>query len=538
MLSLVSLRASLRRHAELQRERVLRNPLVHALTTLVVLLGVFLRARGYLFQRHGFWLDEAAWAVLLMTKPLVTLLIRPIGFMSLSKLLGVLLGPSEVVLRGISWVSGTLTVLLAPALSRRLFRAPMARLLFVAVIALHPGAIDLSKEFKPYAASLCGHLVLLLCVLRYLDTQRAKDLAIALVAAFVANMFAQDLVMAYPGMFLALGWDSLGRNRGRLPWIVAGALGLVLVLFAQYWFIWKHIESDAPSYWGHKYNVFYVDDSGQSRFGWLLSRYGEQAEFPVLRHKSWDASSFISRRGLGQLAAVETVIWCVLHVAGLGVLALRRRFREATLLLMPFATITFMNALGQWPLGPFRTNLFLLVYGTAIASMAFDWPVAAPLRWVAVAPAGVLVLLPLCLFDREWNARKRVLCADSDLAKVVKALVESEPEPPPGQRRKTPLFLSGRVCSPYEYYSSVNPRTSQRFHQALKRRFEKRCARTAKDVEAALARSVPAEGHAWLVTDFTGSELAGIQKRLRKKVSFEPRFSAPPHALYELTRVP
>lgn len=516
---------------------MLRNPVVYALTTLVVLLGVFLRARGYLFQRHGFWLDEAAWAVLLMKKPLVTLLIRPIGFMSLSKLLGVLLGPSEVVLRGISWVSGILTVLLAPALSRRLFRAPMARLLFVAVIALHPGAIDLSKEFKPYAASLCGHVVVLLCVLRYLDTQRAKDLVVALVAAFVANMFAQDLVMAYPGMFLTLGWDSLRRNRGRLPWIVAGAIVLVLVLALQYWFIWRHIKSDAPSFWGHKYNVFYVEDSDQSHVGWLLSRYGEQAAFPALRHKSWDAS-WISRRRLHQIADVETVIWCVMHVAGLVVLAVRRRFREATLLLMPFATITLMNALGQWPLGPFRTNLFLLVYGTAIASMAFDWLVVAPLRWVAVAPAVVLVLLPLCLFDREWNARKRALSADADLAKVVRALVENEPEPPRDQRQRTPLFLSGRVCSPYDYYSSVNPRTSQRFRQALQRRFERRCTRTAQDVEAELARSVPAEGHAWLVTDFTGSELAGIQHRLRNKVSFESRFSAPPHTLYELTRVP
>ena len=159
MPSFESIRASLGRHARAKQEQVRANPVGFALTTLVLLLGLFLRARGYLFQRHGLWLDEAAWACLLMKKPLVTLLIRPIGFMSLSKLLASLLGPSEVVLRGISWVAGMITLLLAPALSRRLYRAPMARLLFVAVLALHPAAIDLSKEFKPYSASLCGHLV-------------------------------------------------------------------------------------------------------------------------------------------------------------------------------------------------------------------------------------------------------------------------------------------------------------------------------------------------------------------------------------------
>ena len=98
--------------------------------------------------------------------------------------------------------------------------------------------------------------------------------------------------------------------------------------------------------------------------------------------------------------------------------------------------------------------------------------------------------------------------------------------------------MSGRVCSPYEYYSSVNPRTSQRFHQALRQTFEVRCNRTSQNLESALAEAVPAEGHAWLISDLGGGELAGIKRRLRKKVSFETRFSAPPHELDELTRVP
>jgi len=538
MLSSVSIRGALRRYAQLRWERARQNPLGSALTTLVILLGLFLRARGYLFQRHGFWLDEAAWAVLLMKKPLVTLLIRPIGFMSLSKLLAVVLGPSEVVLRGISWVAGILVVLLAPALSRRLYRAPMARLLFVAVLALHPAAIDLSKEFKPYSASLCGHLVVLLSVLRYLETQRAKDLLLALVAALVANMFAQDLVMAYPGMFLVLGWDTLTRCRGRLPWVLAGAAALVLALFAQYWFIWRHIASDEATYWGHKYNVFYVEDSQQSHLAWWFGRYGDLAEFPALRHKYWDAP-WVSAPGLKRIAGIETVLWWLIHAAGLVALFVRRQFREATLLLMPFVTISVMNALGQWPFGPFRANLFLLAYSAAIAGMAFDWPLASPFRWSAVAPAVVLVLFPLCAFDRQWNARKRALCADADIARVVKALVEQEPEHPREPRQKrTLLFLSGRVCSTYEYYSSVNPRTSQRFHQALRRSFEIRCTRTTESLQAALAESVPAEGHAWLISDGVGGELSGIKQRLKNTVSFDTRFSAPPHELDVLTRVP
>ena len=63
------------------------DPVRFTATTVVVLLGLFLRARGYLFDRHGLWLDEASWALMLMRDPLITLLIRPIGFMSVTKVL-------------------------------------------------------------------------------------------------------------------------------------------------------------------------------------------------------------------------------------------------------------------------------------------------------------------------------------------------------------------------------------------------------------------------------------------------------------------
>lgn len=537
MLSLVSLRASLRRQAELRRERALRNPVIFAVTSLVMLLGFFMRARGYLFQRHGFWLDEAAWALLLIKKPLVTLLIRPIGFMSLSKLLAQMLGPSEVVLRFISWVAGIATLLLAPALSRRLYRAPMARLLFVAVIALHPGAIDLAKEFKPYSASLCGHVVVLLLVLRYLETQVSKDLLFALLGAFVANLFSQDLVFAYPGMFLVLGWDTLIRHPRRLAWVFGGALVIVGALLAQYWFIWRHLESDAPSYWGHKYNVFYVESTEQSHLAWWFGRYADLAAFPGLRHKYWDAT-WLSLQKLKQIGHVDSEIWWAIHAVGLAVLVVRKRFRDAVLLLMPFATITLLNTLGQWPFGAFRANLFLLTYSAAIAGMAFDWHLAATYRWFNVAPVVVLLFVPLCLFDRNWNERKRALSFDGDLALVLNKLVELEPEAPRGRHAKTILFLSGGTCSPYQYYSTEHPSTSRRLGRKLKRNFEVRCGHNKDILEEKLAEGVPAEGHAWLISDLKDDDLAALRQRLADKVAFRSRLDLPPHELEELTRAP
>jgi len=536
MLSLVSIRSSLRRRAQLELERVQRNPVVFAFNALLVLLGLFLRARGYLFQRHGFWLDEAAWAGLLMKKPLVTLLIRPIGFMTLSKLLAVTFGPSEVVLRTMSWLAGVGTVLIAPPLSRRLYRAPMARLLFVAILALHPGAIDLAKEFKPYSASLFGHLVVLLLVLRYLETQALKDLVFALVGALLANCFAQDLVMAYPGTFLVLGWDTLMRRPRRLFLVIGGALVIVGALGAQYWFIWRHLQSDEPAYWGHKYNVFYVPNQEQGHFSWWFGRYGELAEFPGLRHRYWEMP-WLPGRKLKQLAEVDSVLWWLIHAAGIAVIVVRQRFREGLLLLLPLATISLMNTLGQWPFGAFRANLFVLAYMAAVAGMAFDWPLAATYRWVAVAPVSVMLLLPLCAFDQDWNARKRALSFDSDMPEVMKALATLEPEPPRGSHDKTILFLSGRLCSTYEYYLSVNPSTPHRLHMTLRRTFDIRCNRTNQFLEDDILERLPAEGHAYLLHDLSGADLTGLKQRLKDQVRFESRFYIPPHELEELTRV-
>jgi hypothetical protein len=65
-----------------------------------------------------------------------------------------------------------------------------------------------------------------------------------------------------------------------------------------------------------------------------------------------------------------------------------------------------------------------------------------------------------------------------------------------------------------------------------------RCVRTSEDLAAVLDHSVPADGHAWLIADPLRGELANTKRRLRTKVSFATRFSAPPHELDELTRMP
>ena len=74
------------------------------------------------------------------------------------------------------WLASVGALGMAPFLARRFFRAHAARLLFVAVIALHPCATDLAKEFKPYSVSMALHMGLMLLTLRYLESKKASDL--------------------------------------------------------------------------------------------------------------------------------------------------------------------------------------------------------------------------------------------------------------------------------------------------------------------------------------------------------------------------
>src|SRR5215207_3360004 len=111
----------------------------------LVWVGIVLRARGMWFGRTiSLWEDEAAWAMWLIDLPLREHVIRSIGFMAVSKGLVTLFSASEQVLRFVPWCAGAGAVVLAPFVAKRLCRSVAGQLLFVAVLALHPSAIDLS----------------------------------------------------------------------------------------------------------------------------------------------------------------------------------------------------------------------------------------------------------------------------------------------------------------------------------------------------------------------------------------------------------
>jgi hypothetical protein len=467
----------------------------------MVAAGLWFRARGYLFATEPFWQDEAAWAVNLLEEPLFDLLIRPLGFMGVTKALVKILSPSETVFRFLPWTAGVAAVLLAPPLAKRLFESAAARLLFVGILAFDPAAIDMGKEFKPYSVSLAIHAGLLFTALRYRDTRKGRDLVWVLLLAVPAVLFAQDALFAYPGLFLVLAIDAIiGKKWRHVPAIVGAAVVAIGIIGAHYEYVWSKIDqSKEERYWGRKYDVFYVPpkEGKGDQVGWLSSRYADATEAPGIRNDHWTSPHF-KERSIERWRGVDDLAWLVLHVAGLTVIVRGRKFREGLLLFGPLAVIFAFNVLGRWPLGPFRTNLFALVYFSAIAAMAVD-RTPARVRWADLLPVLLLVFLPLAAFERYWHQKKGSsnMTNTSYFPEALRTMVKLQAS---GYRgAKEPLVVDVTGCSVWKYYTKYNPVVSKELTPLLNRRFEYRCSSLLRSVLRDVHHRLRDHDRVWLI---------------------------------------
>lgn len=521
--------SSLKRWGQALAARGFAAWLALLVTVSFVLGGLWLRARGYLWGGSSFWLDECMWAMNLTTREVLQNQIRPPGFIILSRWLALTLGPTELVLRALPWLAAIISTVAAPFLAVRLYTSSAARLLFVASVAFNACTIDFSKEFKPYSVGFLLHVALVLTTLRYVESQRGRALAWVLSIATVGCLFSQDLVFAYPGVFLVLGLETLGKRREHLRFVVAAAALIILALLTQYLLLWRHMPKGGANYWGAKYNIFYTDKHSGSYLGWLWDRYREMTAFPGVRRDHWEGWTLAERT---RFRGVDRALWLVLHFAGLGVMAWKRAWRPALLLALPVLLMCIFNALRVWPAGAFRSNIFSIFYFSAIAAMAFEgWMPKGP-RFYSALPALVIVILPLFVFERMWHARKQFLTYDSRFQQVVTRLATVRRM---GDGEKEALILDRRSCDPYRFYTQFHPAT-RKLRGALERRYDMRCLTEDAAIPDALLDSASPERPEWIVLH-TGHNLDNILKRKPMRVlKTSARYLIGPHTLAAFTK--
>jgi hypothetical protein len=440
-------------------------------------LGVFLRLNGYLGRTISLWLDEALWAPRFLERPLLELGIRPLGFVWLTRLVVQLGGASEAWFRFLPNLAGLASLALMPFVACRLLAARPLRLLLVLLFAIHPALVDLSNEFKPYSFEVLVHLLPLALFLRFEQTQGTGWLWALLGYLPVSFLLAYNVAFAFPGLLLLCCWRCWRAGRRSL---LVATLVCGLLCGATSLGVYKALlsgiarEDRTESYWGKKYDVFYRSSEERSRVDWTVDKYADMAALIGLRRQLWSDYGRLPVRIAQELGSLERWLWIALY--GCGVVALwRRRAGELLLLVAPLGVLVLLNALGKWPLGAFRTNLFTAVYLFPVPFMGLQLlsDQSRTLGRALTAMVVVLSVAPGFLFGFDWHGHKRTWTRDHHQREVIERIYELRRQ----QLAKTPnlprarLVLDLHTYESHEYYLNVHPEFSAKYRKFFQANF-------------------------------------------------------------------
>jgi 4-amino-4-deoxy-L-arabinose transferase-like glycosyltransferase len=470
-------------------------------TACLVALGLLFRARGMIFgERLELWNDEASWAMRMFERPLSEHLIRPPLFVILTRASATLFDYRELGFRLLPWLAGMATPFVALALSRRFLRVPAARILFVATLSLSASAIDFSKEFKQYAVGLLLQLLLPYMALRWMDSRATRDLWLACALAPFGVLFSQDVMFLYPGLFLAMAIEAWRvRSTKQLLVIVGMGAGTAALVLSMFFLLWRRIPKDvAEQHWGGRYDVFYLDGGKAkgkeqgSQAAWLAGKYRDMSAMPGSRRDTWSNDGALSGDKLAVANEVDVWLWVGLHVVGLGVLLWTRRVRELLLFWSPLLVCFALNLAGRWPIGAFRTNLFVLAGTSAIAACAFELMKPRAGRLSVLVPTLALIGLPIALFQRDFHGKKPGAYA-AGVHYLLKTL--SRERGSGGGRER--LYMDTQACQPFKYYTTYHP-SGKRLWKELEPKIEPVCGRQTKRL-VTLATKLKRKQRAWLL---------------------------------------
>jgi hypothetical protein len=213
---------------------------VAILCLVIILIGDALRLSQYIADR-SLWRDEAALALNIVNRSFVGLAQpldgdqgAPLGFLFGEKLLTLLLGNADYVLRIIPLICGLASIWAMYALANRVFLERVAVVAAVVLCAISVPLIYFASEAKQYSSDVLVCLLLLLVIVRNFDRDLANRDAVLLAALGTAALW-----VSYPALFILAGAGStLGAhfilNRDRRSALKLGCvagLWLVSLLF-------------------------------------------------------------------------------------------------------------------------------------------------------------------------------------------------------------------------------------------------------------------------------------------------------------------
>jgi Dolichyl-phosphate-mannose-protein mannosyltransferase len=350
-----------------------RIPRSSAAFWLLGLLAAALRLRPY-FANRSLWLDEAFIALNLIHRPLSGLSGRlvlhqaaPLGFLWVSKIVEMTLGPGERALRLLPLLCGLAAIPLFFHLARRLLHRQGA-VVACAVFALSQPLIYYSSEVKQYSGDVLAALLVAWAASYLRERPGFPAAAVLAIAGVAALLFSHPaaFVLAMAGM--ALLFDLL---RPRTIGLLA-AVGLI---------------------WGAAFlTLYFVSLRALTHDVFFRRSFASLGAFPPfdpgggakwLIHQTlalFSDTAGISLAGVGLLCAA------------LGILAWWRRAPGRVILWIgPIVLVVFAAALRLYPFAP-RTTLFA-VPGIALLIAEGTEEIRTRLRGAGGAPHIAILLL-------------------------------------------------------------------------------------------------------------------------------------------------
>lgn len=424
------------------------RPRFDALVATVLLTGCALRLIGYA-QGHALWLDEAMLALNVIPAEMPDLTRQlpryeqaaPLGFLFVSKLVGMAADYSEHSLRLLPLAAGLASVLLTYVVALPIVGRGTA-LLATALVAVSPLALRFSVEFKHYGVELAAALAGL-WLWWHMAQGRCRGWSTLVFAAagllLITFSFTVIIVLCAAGVcILYLAFTE------RAAWRRYLGAGAVLACWAfgflayYFWFVQPATAAQFDVY-GFYFDTGYV---GARRSAWEEFIWHARTAARALREFLFHAAVIPSEISLGAAAAAAG-FW----VGGLPFLW--RKSRSFVILLAATLALLYgLSVAGLFPLLPGRYLLFLLPF-FALPFAAGVQQAAAWTRRHVASPASSWLVVALVIVALGLPAISGVYATVKPDIEQIRPLIALIRARPPDE----PLVVYHYAQPTFEYYT-------------------------------------------------------------------------------------